>query len=65
MEYVSAGCLELTGYVPQALVDSQSLSYNSLIHPEDRGRVWRLHSGGRAQCAAVRLRLSPAVRRWQ
>lgn len=41
MEYVSAGCLELTGHAPQALVDSQSLTFNSLIHPQDRERVWR------------------------
>jgi PAS domain S-box-containing protein len=46
MEYVSAGCLELTGYAPHALVDSQSLTFNSLIHPEDRGRIWRLVQEG-------------------
>ncbi|HEY1026867.1 MAG TPA: PAS domain-containing protein [Pseudomonas sp.] len=41
MEYVSAGCLELTGHAAHCLVDSHSLSYNSLIHPGDRERVWR------------------------
>lgn len=41
MEYVSAGCLELTGYAAQRLVDSQSLTFNGLIHPADRERVWR------------------------
>ena len=36
MEYVSAGCLALTGYSPEQLIDSQSLTFNSLIHPDDR-----------------------------
>ena len=41
MEYVSAGCRELTGYDPVQLIDSHSLTFNSLIHPQDRERVWR------------------------
>ncbi|MBG6436944.1 PAS domain-containing protein [Pseudomonas aeruginosa] len=41
MEYVSAGCLALTGYSPEQLIDSQSLTFNSLIHPDDREDVWR------------------------
>lgn len=40
MEYVSAGCLELTGYPAQRLVDSHCLTFNALIHPADRERVW-------------------------
>lgn len=40
MEYVSAGCLELTGYRADDLIDSQRLSFDSLIHPEDREHVW-------------------------
>lgn len=41
MEYVSAGCRELTGYDPAQLIDSHRLTFNSLIHPQDRERVWR------------------------
>lgn len=41
MEYVSAGCRELTGYDAAQLIDSHSLTFNSLIHPQDRERVWR------------------------
>lgn len=40
MAYVSAGCLQLTGYSPAQLLGSRRLSYNSLIHPADRDRVW-------------------------
>ena len=41
MEFVSAGCLELTGYPAERLIDSQELTYNGLIHPHDREQVWR------------------------
>ncbi len=40
MEYVSAGCLDLTGYPAELLVNSRSLAFDSLIHAEDRERVW-------------------------
>ena len=40
MEYVSAGATELTGYRPEDLVDSRTVSYASLIHPQDQQQVW-------------------------
>ncbi|WP_051299224.1 PAS domain-containing protein [Marinobacterium litorale] len=40
MEYVSEGCLSLTGYSADALVNQPRLSYGALIHPEDAGPVW-------------------------
>lgn len=40
MEFVSEGCFELTGYHPEDLIMNKKLSYNDLIVPEDRERVW-------------------------
>ncbi|HMA66376.1 MAG TPA: PAS domain S-box protein, partial [Desulfosalsimonadaceae bacterium] len=40
MEYVSEGCLALTGYTPDALTSPGYPHYGDLIHPEDRAGVW-------------------------
>jgi diguanylate cyclase (GGDEF)-like protein/PAS domain S-box-containing protein len=40
MEFVSEGCLALTGFAPENLVNNKETSYNDLIAPEDRTYVW-------------------------
>ena len=40
MEFISDGCLKLTGYKPEDLVYNQNLSYNDLIIKEDQERIW-------------------------
>ncbi|WDZ95118.1 EAL domain-containing protein [Herbaspirillum sp. WKF16] len=42
MEFVSEGCLELTGYLPEDLLLNQRLSFVDLIHQDDREMV-RIH----------------------
>ena len=39
MEFVSDGCVELTGYLPEELMFSRTVSYEMITHPEDRRRV--------------------------
>ncbi len=41
MEYMSGGCEVLTGYPPEALINSDRLTYADLIVPEDREQVWQ------------------------
>lgn len=41
MEFVSAGCLQLTGYPAERLVDNHEFTYNSLILEQDADYVWR------------------------
>lgn len=40
MEFVSQGCLALTGYLPEELVLNSKASYTELIHPEDKKNVF-------------------------
>jgi PAS domain S-box-containing protein len=39
MEFVSHGCLTLTGYQPEDLLNNNKISYEEVTHPEDRQRV--------------------------
>ncbi len=38
--FASQGCLELTGYPPEALINNAVISYGNVIYPADRQRVW-------------------------
>ena len=40
MEFVSDGCLALTGRSASDLLCNSAISYADLVHPEDRGCVW-------------------------
>jgi PAS domain S-box-containing protein len=40
MEFVSAGCVELTGYAADELIANRRVAYADLIAPEHRDAVW-------------------------
>jgi len=40
MEYISKGCEELTGFLPENFILNSPISFADLIHPEDKKRVW-------------------------
>lgn len=39
-EYVSDGCIDLTGYDPQDFINGDNFNFNLIIHPDDRNAVW-------------------------
>lgn len=41
MEYLSPACKEITGYEPEELIGNKALSFNDLIHPDHRERLWQ------------------------
>lgn len=40
MLFLSNGCKELTGYMPEDLINNRTLEYSRIIHPDDRQNVW-------------------------
>jgi len=42
MLFVSQGCYELTGYQPEQLLFNRDLSFNDLISPEYRDKLWNV-----------------------
>jgi PAS domain S-box-containing protein len=41
MEFISDGCLELTGYDKDDLINNKKQSFNNLIVPEHRDKLWK------------------------
>ncbi len=40
MIYLNEGCIELTGYRPEEIIQNSVIGYADLIHPDDRVKVW-------------------------
>lgn len=39
-EFVSDGCLDVTGYEPYEMLDKPNFAFTRIIHPDDRDRIW-------------------------
>jgi len=53
MEFMSGGCLDLTGYSAEDFVSGR-VNYGEIIHPDDREQVWSTVQAGVAQRRAYR-----------
>ncbi len=40
MVYISDGCLAVTGYRPDELIDNRSIAFNDIIRPDYRSALW-------------------------
>ena len=40
MQFISEGCLALTGYAASDMIGNRKIAFAQLIHPEDREAVW-------------------------
>jgi PAS domain S-box-containing protein len=40
IEFMSSGCFAISGYYPEDFIDNNKITYNELIHPNDRDFVW-------------------------
>lgn len=51
MEFISDGCIAVTGYAPSDLIHNNLISYNDLVHPDYQQTLWEtvqkfLYNGG-------------------
>ncbi len=68
MQFVSNGCYELTGYLPEEILNNRSISFNEIICPEYRDPVWtesicnfRTHASNRYE---YEIQTASGERKW-
>lgn len=68
LEFISAGCLDLTGYHPEELLHNNVVSFGVLIHPNDqaivRNQVLEALRQGRRYAIEYRIRHRNGEYRW-
>lgn len=68
MEFISDGVYELTGYKSIDLIDNKKISYNGLIHPDDRecvrNEVQKEIGGGNPFLLEYRIRTAAGTEKW-
>ena len=63
MEFVSDGCLAVTGYRAEDLIFNRTISYEHLTHPEDRLRVRSsVNASSSSSIASTRMPVRSASR---
>ncbi len=69
MEFLSSGCQELTGYLPEDFLDNQRISYGrDVIVAEDRERIWnevqRANAEHRSFQLSYKLKAADGSTKW-
>ena len=68
MEFISDGCVLLTGYTPSAFTGNCEIAYGDIIHPDDRDRVWdevqQAVAEGRHFQLEYRIRTASGEEKW-
>ena len=41
MSFISDGCRDITGYAPEDFLQNRKLTFNDIVRPDYRGRVWQ------------------------
>ncbi|GIV66433.1 MAG: HD domain-containing phosphohydrolase [Chloroflexota bacterium] len=66
--FISPGCVELTGYSPEELLEGDSIQFQDLIHPDDRSEVRKAIEetviGGKPYRVIYRIRTANHQTRW-
>lgn len=66
--FISPGCVELTGYSPEELLEGNPIQFQDLIHPDDRGEVVKTIEetavGGKPYRVIYRIRTANRQTRW-
>jgi PAS domain S-box-containing protein len=60
LDFISEGCLELTGYEPEAFAGKGDVFFGDLIHPEDRDHVRKIVQ--EATAAGTRFEMTYRIR---
>lgn len=55
MEFVNDGCLQLLGYLPEDLIGNKTISYEQLIHQDDKELVRDEIQKGLSQCRSYEI----------
>ncbi len=53
MEFISDGCISLTGYAPQAFMGVDEVAYGDVIHPDDRAPRFGMGCSGRSPSTSI------------
>jgi PAS domain S-box-containing protein len=68
MEFISQGCLDLTGYAPEDLIENKTIAFSDLILGEDVENVWRVWEKAIATKTAAtveyRIRAAGGAEKW-